>query len=262
MASVLEADLIDGAALEERNGVLTATRAFMVTDIEGDRSEIGKKALEADGVPIYGAFHPKLPNLRATDRIPFILSPTQAKVMIGYKLWRLQDQRGALGAPPKIRISASLQSMETNQDVFGKQITIDFTKPGIDDSGNRYDIDMPTQGGLVSIQVPQLVVEAQTVERESPFKKSRRYLGKVNNDTFQGDPPYTWLCSRLDGDTTDGGLTYNVVYEFRRAIDTWDTTVVYQEEGQPAAGTTDGNGRKSIRIYESEQFGVLGLGEF
>lgn len=260
MATVTS-DLVEHASLKEVDGILSATRGFMVDGIEGDPTAIAYLALFADGVPVAGAFHPTIPGIRASERAPIVLSPSQCIVVVTYKPWRLDIQRAEPGAPPQIEIGASVQEAETNFDVNGTIITTPYKGKHLNSLGNLVEFsDIGT--GTVKFEVPQLVFRYTRREKNSPQELARNYVGKVNSGFFLGDPSHTWLCARIEGSSDDGGLTYKTVYEFQRAHVDWRATVCYEDPdtGKIPNDVAPGNGKVVVEVYEEADFGALGLG--
>jgi hypothetical protein len=114
---------------------------------------------------------------------------------------------------------------------------------------------------------------------------SRMYRGHTNATLFLDDVAGTWFCTKMDGYSDDGGVTYNVTYEFQRregttfnydqlvygadsptivpqtvAIEGWDTLAVYTDPktGEPIK-VTDPVHFEVVQNYESAEFHDLRL---
>jgi hypothetical protein len=96
----------------------------------------------------------------------------------------------------------------------------------------------------------------------SPAFKSRNFVGRTNSGTWGGDPPGSWLCTRIEGVSDDGGQTFNVTYEFQYNIDTWLATVVFidPDTGRPPENLIEGEGLKQVQVYPRVDFNLLNLG--
>ena len=98
----------------------------------------------------------------------------------------------------------------------------------------------------------------------------------VNNAAISltGDPDRTWLCTRIDGQSQDGGVSFVVTYEFqiRRGpylseatpptYQGWDAVVVYidPETDKPIQEPVWGETIKLVRVYPEMDFAALNIG--
>lgn len=249
----------------------TATRVFLARNLSGaDVNARLKEALDLPGVPRPGDPHPSVSNLYLlTVRAePYTQeSSTHARVVATYRVPSF-DQ-----APPDQpqfgtrQISATVATVIKNVDVNGDEIILQHTFNTVDENGNPVQRTeyQPTE---VEVSVPQLVVSLTRRESQPPFYQSEAYLRKVNQSGWLGKPARTWLCTKVDGSSDDGGNTYTVVYEFTYNPDTWDQRVVFidPDTGRPPidedtgeSTLVDGLGVKKVQIYELADFRDLNI---
>ncbi|GAH41300.1 unnamed protein product, partial [marine sediment metagenome] len=116
------------------------------------------------------------------------------------------------------------------------------------------------QGGTVSVARPRSTTVITRTETEDPDSKADTYVGKLNAGTFRGKPAKTVRCNAIVGTSRDSGETYQTRYEFERAED-WRKTLAYRdpETGRPPSDLIEGTGLKQYEVYDTANFGGLGL---
>ena len=264
MTAVTE-DLIDGASFSESSNGLAATRTFLVTGLSGSPSFKTAEALFATGIPRFGDAHPNAPGVVVVSRTARPASrDSNASAIVQITYGQPTAEQGvpdAGGSSVQFSLGSSVQSVTTQKDASGNQILLSHTFTDTDESGNVTE-RIETQGGEVDIQVPQTVFRVTRRESQSPGANSLFYTGKINSVPFLGGEPKTWLCTRIEGDSDDGGETFVVAYEFQYNRETWDATVVFidPDTGRPPKDLVDGEGIKTVRVYQLVDFNALNLG--
>lgn len=116
-----------------------------------------------------------------------------------------------------------------------------------------------SQGGEVDVQIPQLVLQTDRIEKFSPKAKAKEFVGTVNSNIIGTDLPRTWLCTSIQGRTDNDGESYNVTYEFQFNPETWDAIVVFidKETGNPPPGLVEGEGIQVVQVYRAKDFNRL-----
>lgn len=218
-------------------------------------------ALAAKNAAI-GKSHPSITKAKLAE-MPFEHeSPSVMKFRL---LYREPDWSGGTTDPEtddpehqQIEIGTSLQSVQTNKDVNGDLMEVEF--------------DGKKQSGEVSVMRPLSTIVVRRREGSSPGHKSRVYVGKLNAagqfalaapDTVGG----TWICTGINGTSNDGGATWAVVYSFEYDELGWDHEAVYNDPdtGRVPDGVIDGTDAVkalAIRTYAQHKavnFNLLNL---
>lgn len=258
-------DVIEGGALTETEDGYEATRIAIVSGLSGNPSALLYNAMNSGGVPAFSEPHPTIPLLRCVSRSAQLQAGNDiAHITLVYKIPKPQQQppgpTGPGGAPGVVRIGSTVQSTTTQKDRFRAPISCTHTFPATYEDAEFAGRKI-TQGVDVDVSVPQLVVSETRRESVTPIHKARQFVGTVNAGTIWSGAPRTYLCTRIDGQTNDNGLTYEVAYEFQYNPQTWDATVVFRDPvtQRPVDAPVDGEGIKTVTIYEERDFGQLGL---
>lgn len=171
---------------------------------------------------------------------PIAGSPSKANVRIRYAYPTGSD--GFTNFPDEtasaqIEVVSAVVPMTTEfcysgeDNVTKYQILLRYYLPLLDDDGNPIGSSEQyrNQVGEVEVQVPVEIVRYRRREAFNPHLKARKYVGTINSTGVFNDGPHMWLCTRLGGPSDDGGLSYNVTYEFQRNVDSWDKVVVCRD---------------------------------
>ena len=105
------------------------------------------------------------------------------------------------------------------------------------------------------------------MQKGSPDQTARLFVGKVNSVHLGSDPPLSWMCTRIDGVSSDGGETYRVTFEFQYNSRLWMFTGEWidPDTGLPVPKNkynTDENApleKRFFEVYDQIDFHVLGL---
>ena len=201
-------------------------------------------------------------------------SPSQVEVELEYGFFAEDDFNNDPGGDPSVpqlEILSTVVPVVTHFDFRGNPIILEHVFAVTEGNATTL-VRGPDQVAEVELQLPNHVVVYRRREQFSPGAKARRFVGTINSKGVFEDPKHFWMCTRLDGRTDDGGLSYNVTYEFQRNSDSWDPTVVYRDPktGGPVvdpAGAARLNptgvgelvGLKKVQIYQEQDFFDLDL---
>jgi hypothetical protein len=272
---------------------LRGTLSFIVTDLTGAGPRVLTQALRAPKIPQEDESWPGIETLLVQERRVTNLEgcTSKWKVTVTYGFPEVTggpfDNPPDDEAPPILEVDSSVVMKRTNialdENDMGYHIMFtDYFPLEYDEDGVLVGISntpAPRQGGMVD--VPVVVTVLRYRRREPPVDshgrgvgtKARQFTGRTNSHQIggdPGDPPGTWLCSRIGADTDDAGQSYNVTYEFQHNPDSWDPTIVYidPKTGQPGDGIGDeaqaqgadlGNGVKVVRVTRRANFESLNL---
>ena len=258
MTRIRQADVLDGADVWLDADGWHANRAYIVDQIQGQAHQIGYLALTANGLPRYGEPHPSIPKIVCQQiRISKWMSPSQVTVTASYG--PVTGRTRVLGAPALIRYGAGVIEVDTNRDVAGDLITVTYDHDRLQTTSAAGD--KRTQTGLVRKQIPSMTFEITQVENRSPQNK-QSYVGKLNKNMWLGFAARSLLCVGIGGESSDGGLTYNISYQFKYLGVDADPEIAYQnpdDDNRVPTDVVDGLGIKRVVIYESADFSHLGI---
>lgn len=265
-------DLIEGASITENESGFEVTRIFIVTEVSGDPASKMYQALNTAGIPIRGDFHPTVPSVQVDTRTATPLSQDQMRVEVTYRVLPSSSLPPGENEMPTITVGATVQEQETNLDINGEVMTVSHTyteeeAAELPKRPNQVTNDDGTvteeQVGTINVNIPQLILKFSRREKRDPYDKAFEYVGYVNSSIFYNVNPGCYLCTRIEGTSTDGGKTYQVDYEFQFNNEGWFATVVYvdPEKNAPlsdATAETDTDIR-TFTIYGSKDFNALNL---
>jgi hypothetical protein len=265
MAHLDRIDVVEGGSLSETQDGYECVRVAWVDGLSGRPDERLYNAVRAAGVPRFGDPHPSIPNLRVVQRsAAFEGGNDRVVVTLTYRVPQANE------SPPSdatgntqagiVRVGSTVQGATTQKDVAGEPITVRHVFPA-DHEDPEFAGRTITQGADVELSIPQLVLTETRRENGTPADTARAYVGKVNQFAIFGGAARTWLCTRIEGTTNDGGLTYEVTYEFQYAEATWDAVVVFRDPKtqRPVDAPVSGEGLKTVQVYRVANFAALGL---
>ena len=259
------ADIIEGSTIQDTGGY-SATRVFLVTAVTGAASGRLLAAINATGIPQIGDAHPAVSSIRCSLRSAEAAGADNSTFRVTCQYTTPTYTTGGVDDPAQISIGSVAQDGQTTNDKDGNAIMIgpfDYTK-------GAETVTMPQQSGLVSRMYPSPSVSFQrrVTSMDQLVSEATTYVGKINSVAFNLNNGGTVvigagsaLCTRISGVSSDGGVTFDVTYDFQ-VRDSWKADVVYidQATGLPHAEATDANtGRKSVDIYETANFNDMGL---
>jgi len=251
-------NIISGQQLSENKDGITATRMFVVEGLTGDAASRQYAALQASGIPQRGDYHPAIPDIQVDDRrADFDNSAGIVRVTITYSVL---DAADVVGAASTIEIGAGLQSERTNRDANGKLISRSYELYDLDADGNAINHRIVTSISAVDVQRPYVTYRVRMKLAQSPYTLARGYTGKVGG---WGSSDYEqWMCQGITGDSSDGGATYDISFEFALATDAdrgWRAPV---EEVDPRTGQVKPGGTiQFVQVYDWADFKNLPVPE-
>lgn len=259
-------DLIDGTSLEDSmSGGFTGSRAFLVSGVDGNASARLYNALNATGIPQIGEAHPVVTSLTCTSRSvePANGDNTQFKVSCKYTVVNLPSDEQA-----QVSVGSVVQADQTTNDVNGNEIKVG---PFNYQQGN-IQVTMVEQAGVVSRMYPQRTVTFQRrlTDMARLVRENQTYVGKINSTSFNIDPngnasipAKEALCTKIQGQSSDGGRSFMVTYEFQVGNEYgWQAMVCYinPETNLPHKEATEANqGKKRVDLYKTADFNALQL---
>jgi len=302
-AAIFATEVIDATRIWFDQQGWHATRMWKVKGLDNTQ---GHKRLydaqEVPGIPNLYSPHPdpRLAIVASKIDVESAGSGSSCNVVVSY------DPIGVLppsvvsetanpGAPGggSISIRSGLRRVQTNKDENGKMVILrhkDSFYPDNVPVGANNEEAIHLKGELIEQPaVYEKFIHVDIIgfvrrEPRHPRSKQDRYLGHVDPaQVFRGDPSRAWLCTILNGESPDGGQTYNVTYEFERAVDLdpqtrqlvsgWDPVVSFydSQKGQFLAkpGTVLVNerdrhnvpiiGQRTIRYLPEADFSELNL---
>lgn len=251
-------DLVEDATLVISAEGIVATRIYQVENITGDAVAKTYNAT-LSGIPQRGEHHPVIPDIQLDTVAVKPNGVAMARLTLTYRLLDPSEEIPDDSAQALISVGGTTQFVRTTQDFAGNDITVEHIFIDTDSAGKQ-TVDQRTQVVEVDVQRSLVTYQFSRREEDAPDTKSGTYRDKINRTTFLGEPPKTMFCSRLDGQSTDGGKSYNVNYEFIRKSDTWDAVVTFiDDDGRPPQDLIEGAGRRTIQVYQQADFNALNL---
>jgi hypothetical protein len=217
-------DLQDGHRAEYGLNGWTIERRAVVHGVSGTGSAKIWNAALAPGLPAIGDAHPVFTKARlerglveavASDTVTFRFFYTEA-----YSLELMLDT---------VRVGGGLSQVSSAVDRNGIYQTLTYNYP----ADHPY---LPSRSISVKAEVTKLIpdhiIQKRRRETANPTMKAQMYLGKVNSGPWSLAPtaaPYTWLCTQLEGVSTDGMQTWFVDYGFQHR-ETWKQPAIYYDQ--------------------------------
>lgn len=296
MGTLVRIDIVEGAETREDADGIEVIRIALVENLSGNGDAKLLDAINTPGIPKIGDPHPSIPLINVFNRsaVP-AKSSSKATVRISYKLLEAFEEEADDTKLPTIDVGSTTQTMRTsrfindvsnpadpkpppepdpaNPDQDGRTMIVSYQFP--QDPNSTVEVVADPQAVFVDIQVPSTVLRLSRKEFLSPLINSINFVGRVNKNPILGDiVARTWLCIRIDGKSNDGGITYNITYEFQRAISEdfdgvessgWDATITYIDDsnGKPPPDIRStkqlGKAVKIFQVYPEKDFAELNL---
>lgn len=272
-------DVTDGHSLELTADGPQIVHVAIVKNLSGTGAAVLYAAATAPGIGKVGDPHPNVPGAVITSIRAELEKDCVgiARVIITYGQPTGGggfDNEPSETADCELELSSTVQSTATqfewwlDGNVWRKrQIILGHTFIREDPETQTSYEETIRQTGEVEFQQPMMVFQYRRREPSPPGSKALRHVGTVNDRTIFGDhPARSWMCTRIDGVSDDGGQTYNCTYEFQRAPlgETWDATVIVvdPETGKPVPDPDpahDPPGIRTCQIYRETNFDALSL---
>lgn len=266
MAQTIHLDIIEGNLGKYGADGWEFTRIAKISgiDVHASGSVYGKQgqvitAVEAliASVGDIGAAHPSTSSSIISEFRPKSASDEVVEIEIIYKPW-------AAGDSSEVEVGTNVQQTETNKDVNGDLIVLEYTYPDDYVQDSKKAGQTIQQGGMISFQKPTSYKVFTKTESSDPSVKARTYVGTTNLLGWTKDPTAaakTWMCKGIVGRSQNGGSTYRVTYTFEYREDTWDETSIFinPDDGKPPQDLVDGTGIVTVDNVETLNFNNLNL---
>lgn len=230
-----------GSYNTEINGYEFST-SMILNDIEGDNDiTVGFNALTDSRVPLAGSDLSSVSSDLAGCWLREIDYEITGRSPDGLAIVRLdlkfQSSRWGI-----LRIDAGnqLNQVQTNLDIFGDPIVLEYTYPddygGTNPSEQEKELQGQTkeQGGTVTVQKSENTRVYTVREQVDPLVVAAAYGGTLNSFLWWGGEPGTWLCS-IEGGSDNSGVSVSIPiewinrYVFQYKAGGWDPEAVYSD---------------------------------
>lgn len=274
----LTSHLTEGAQLTETSSGFTLSVTFLLEDVPGTGAQQQYFALQDARIPRIGDGHPVVPGISVLSRAVEPVDDTIMRISVEYGVPDTNEQQAyeigqAPGPEGTISVSAAVSSEETQFDIAGRPLKVAYTGKLTDDDGNPVEVKNEEQVATVEIQRPEMIVNFTRKERGSPLFFAVEAVGKVNLTDLGIYRRGTLLLTRIDADSDDNGITFNVTYEFQYRPPGWAVTIVYTDPqtdrppvdvdkgalGDGSFGLVSGNGLAQYEVYDVYDFGAFRL---
>lgn len=281
-------DVISGAGLTEAGTGPTVARTFIVENVFGAPDAKVDIAINAGKIPKLGEVHPRKSNIFCVSRrVKFIDSET-AQVTANYEVPDVlsgQPPPGSTSRPAAptanpltatnnqgtITVAASGTTSSVTEDINGTDMLVahdvETRKPVVDSFGRTRSVQTAVtrveQKQTAQVTRPSVILRVQRIESGSPDQKARAFVGTVNSTPLDRDAAGTWLCTRIDGTSNDGGNEYNVTYEFQYNPRGWFFVAEWidPDTGLPLDSSKWNTNEEKVafEVYDSADFSALGI---
>ena len=260
MAKIIVQDTVPDSAPTLSDGAagISVTRSMIVGELVSIGAGRIYEAIRACGVT-RGDSLPGVPDVVCVDRSATMLDTSTARVMLQYRIARPEDNI-ITGVPGQVEITTVVSERETEQDITGKQIAVEYTFENVDDTTGEITEDLQQQIRTVTVPEARSIETFTRIESDNPRDIIREYAGTVNKTKFLDQAERTWYLT-IHASSNDGGRTFSVRYAFEHRPETWDAEVVFLDRatGEPPTDIKAGLGRIQPRILTSKDFWNLNL---
>jgi len=258
MAISVELDKMQGHNVVQSENGWELTRMAIVKGVTGDGDErlvnaIVSAEVRTAGMPTIYDEHPAVPAAILRELRPRPIDSETVEVTLVYR------SNGFVSFPKnaaQITVGASVQQVSTNRDKNNADLSVShtWTTAEKDKHGVSPTTSPDTQGGEITVFKPQTTFDYAIRQNYAPDAFSLSYVGKVNSSTWKGGSAGTWLCTSINGRSSDNGSTYDVTYSFQYQAAGWNPFYFYRmPDGRPPA-VTDANSLKQVSYYETADF--------
>jgi len=255
-------------SLEDRYGVaIGLRRPAQVTglDVEGaadgDKFLILWEAFDAVGVTP-GSKCTDHDNLVLAGRTARLIDVNKAMVELTYEHFMVSDSQN-LGSPVHgelfYRTTSSLDTVETQKDGAGLQITVTHIYPDDGKESLKYAGTAVVQGGMISVtEARKVKTLVGILATDAPDDVTDGLINKVNSEPWQSGAATTYKCTAASHEPWDlesDVRTHRFFFEFRHDPNGHDPDVIFRDEdtGLPPTGLTD-DGAKTVVYYGQTDF--------
>ena len=270
--------IIEGASVRQTTTSMEIADVYYLDDLSPGE-QMQEDALATPGVPQMGDYHPRQSTLKVQSReVEATGGQFSATVRVTYSNAQPSGGGGNSGGPQtpddpaRASVGATVQAQESEFDSSGTQIIIDgFNITNQDGASVTY----AQQTQSIQVLQPQVTRRYTRIETQDPQALALAYVGHTNSNTWNAGDPYTWMCTAVNGETDDYGLTWTVTYDFqyqsqyrngtqwgwRTLVTAIDSTTGKPAEGLelPTGGDLKGNGCRFVEAYHTIDFRNLNL---
>ncbi len=258
MATAFKWGIEDHQLVTEEGVVTSGTFVFRTDDLDNDYADLRtlQEALSATGLPQHGDAAPGNPNLRMFRQSvqPVAGCPTSARVVCEYKTVADWEDSFILS------IAGGLNSTQTNTDIHGNIITLNYTYPAdytIEDLQNQ-----PLESAMnETVYEPRVSLTGTgSLYVYYPLPVVQSWLWHMNSTAWAGWPAGYWLCTGCDATARVLGVGMAPLWRFRWTFELnvrgWPVVakIVDPNKGIIPPDVVPGVGIKPVDWYPSRNF--------
>ena len=266
---IVHEDIVKGQTSLSLSSGWTASRVFIVTDVDGTPDSVAYRAISSGQIPAPGTLHPSIPKIVVDNISGNPLGSRQVELTLTYKAINSSNSSPDEESQTQINISGTIKTVKTNYHINEKGeeelMKLSYIYPtnkdpnGIDGAVNKV---IP----MIEKQIPMIVATLSRRESKDPAQKAFDFVGKLNSRTFIGGKRELWMCTKISGSSGDSGETFSVTYEFMRNEGGWNTDVLFTDErtGKPPVDIEKQKETAIINVktQRTADFNKLKLGPF
>lgn len=265
-------DIVDGArGRKSQEYGWELERKAIVTGIDSTLAA-SARLLEAVlctvGMPEIGDPHPNVAACILREIIPTAITSEKVELRLVYRERGADTQQDGEWPESTIEVGASAIQIQTSKDKDDTNISVAYHYPDEEKFGEWKNATFTTDE-VVGKMIPNntiVVSRRETTTGDFLNWLGKNYVGKINYAGWYlapGDAAGTWLCTAIRGRSYDGGVTYDVEYNFQYRADAWTENVKFIDHftGKPPADVIKaaGGGDITVDIYEKANFNNLRL---
>lgn len=252
-------DIIENTSIIQNKNGYTVTRIAIVESVSGNASTRIYNAINDAQLPNLGDAHPDISTITLNDISGEVIDNETVKVTMSY----YNDPESATTqATAAVRATGSTALDETQTDVNGDRlyfkIAADVFGPGIAYESITYTAE---------VERPRLSIEFNYTGTAYPHSDIQAYLGRVNDNVWNGYPAKSMLCSAIN--VNERGDNFDISYTFVNNEKGWQFLAALNEKNLnlPASvhptDPTDGvdlyDAGKKFDVYQTADFSALGF---
>lgn len=237
--AVVYENISEGATTSYTQQGWTATVIIKIDGVDDSNPDATlQNVIDSDMVPARGEDHPSGYQMQADEITCDAISSNQVVVTVKYKNLSAVEAEPSDTQPALMTFGSTAQSQQTSSDYTNQPlVTLYQSKdsngfisgsPGsytIQSTDDGSDISDPSNVATGDIQVPNTIIRFSRREPNPPGVKAKTYMTMTNATACSWGgvvyPTGTLLCTRIEGNTNDGGTSYIVEYEFQFNEDAW-----------------------------------------
>lgn len=259
--------IVNGTTVRQDARGISVTESGLLTDISGPAERRSRAAIEASGLPRYGARHTAWPALRLADIILTALDSRQWSVSLVYREPLLAErlQMAAVGTVVDVEWFSANVTVSRLYDAAGnrmfhwyagKPTTLVVTEGRVIERRTT-TTQLGVKAERADVQIASIGARVTMVESVDP-RSRLGFIGRINSDHWSGAAPGTWLFVGPSSGRREQGRWSNG-YELLYRQDTWALESVIEFNGAPPSDATLGNGIQRFQVYGSKNFSNLGF---